>query len=197
MHTWGTFCTFLIRQIITIDFITLQSCYSIDDCLTEQRGPFSVARGLLTETYKQESWDPAEWLVEWPVLALAKATCCLHRKWISIGSSELHSLLAKDRRQFLYVKRFQKFSPTASLALISLSKMLTPQSVETVPDQGHPSRLYICSCVEIARQWIFQFKLNFIISIALIGRISYRLKSLGFIICFCNENLLTLNMPSI
>lgn len=115
---------------------------------------------------------------------------------MSIGSSEFHSLFPKDHRQYLHVKHFQKFNPTASLALISFSKTLTPRTVETVPNQGHPSRLYICSGVEIAWQCIFQFKLNIIISMALIGKISYRLKSLGFIIYFCNKNFLTLNMPS-
>lgn len=81
--------------------------------------------------------------------------------------------------EFLYIQHFQIFIPAASLAPISFSKMLMPETDETVPNQSHPSRLCICSPVEIARHWILQFSSNFIISTALIGRIPYRLKSLG------------------
>lgn len=131
------------------------------------------------------------------MLALAKAPCCLHRKSISIGGSrEFHSLFMKDHGQFLYIKHLQKFSPTASLALISFSKTLMPQTAETIPSWGQLGRLHVCSCVETAWKGIPQFRFNFITSIALIGRILYRLKSLGFFICFYNKILLTLNMPS-
>lgn len=131
--------------------------------------------------------------------------CCLWQKLFAaytrnqfqyVAVSFTISLSTKDHRQFLHVKHFQKFNPAASLALISFSETLMPQTVETVPNQGHPSRLYVCSCVEIAWQWIFQFRLNFIISVALIGRTSYRLRALGFFICFCSKQLCDLEQAT-